>query len=95
MSDRSLHRLAVTGFIISFGLLPLSDAHAAPAADQTTAVSRTVRAWGLSLLQSFQELLGGSVESTESMANDDQDSMQDGSNPQDGVGIDPHGKPGR
>lgn len=93
MSGRSLRRLAVTGLIISFGLLPLSAAHAAPVADQT-AMSRTVRAWGLSLLQSFQELLSGQPESAEPMA-DDQDSIHDGSNPQDGVGIDPHGRPRR
>lgn len=93
MSGRSLRRIVVSGFIISFGLLPLSDAHAAPVADQTATMSRTVRAWGLSLLQSFQELLGQSPESTENTM--DEDSIHGPTDPHDGVGIDPHGKPGR
>lgn len=91
MSGRSLRRFAVTGLIISFGLLPLSAAHAAPAADQTATVSGTVRGWGLSLLQAFQEAFSYRPDSPESMAQDqDQDN---GSDPHDGVGIDPHGRP--
>lgn len=92
MSGRSLRRFAVTGLIITFGLLPLSAAHAAPVTDQTTLL-RTVGGWGFSLLQVFNQLLSGESDSAEGMATDDQDSMNDGSNPQDGVGIDPHGKP--
>ena len=91
MSGRSLRRLAVTGLIISFGLLPLSAAHAAPVADQTAAVSQTVRAWGFSLLQSFQELLGRGLDSTENSM--DEDSINRPTDPHDGVGIDPHGRP--
>jgi hypothetical protein len=89
MSGRSLRRFAVTGLIITFGLLPLSAADAAPVADQT-AISGTVRAWGLSLLQSFQDLMGGLDSTKNSM---EEDSRHDRPDPQDGVGIDPHGRP--
>jgi hypothetical protein len=91
MSGRSLHRLAVTGLMISFGLLPLSAAQAAPVSDQTATVSGTVRAWGLSLLESFQAAVGYQPDSPESMAQDQDHDI--GSDPHDGVGIDPHGRP--
>ena len=91
MSGRSLRNLAVNGLIISFGLLPLSAAHAAPVSDQTATVSGTVRAWGLSLLESFQAAVGYQPDSPESLAHD-QD-HDNGPDPQDGVGIDPHGRP--
>jgi hypothetical protein len=90
MSGRFLRRFAVTGLIITFGLLPLSAAHAAPVAGQAATVSGTVRAWGLSLLQSFQELTGGFDSTVNSM---EEDSLHDRPDPHDGVGIDPHGRP--
>lgn len=93
MSRRSLHHLAVTGLIITFGLLPLSAAHAAPVANPAATASGTVRAWGSSLLQSFQEMLGLDPDSTDHSM--DQDTINGPTDPHDGVGIDPHGRPGR
>ena len=93
MSGSSLRRFAVTGLIVTFGLLPLSTAHAAPAADQTATVSRAVRAWGLSFLQAFQELLGQSAETDSLDYAQDEDNINGPTDPHDGVGIDPHGRP--
>jgi hypothetical protein len=91
MSGSSLRRFAVTGLIITFGLLPLSTAHAAPAADQTATLSQWVRDWGFSLLQAFHGAVGHPPDSLESMTQD-QD-HDNGSDPHDGVGIDPNGRP--
>lgn len=79
--------------IITFGLLPLSTAHAAPAAHQTASVSRAIQAWGFGLLQSIQEMLGQSADTDSMDYAQDEDSINGPTDPHDGVGIDPHGRP--
>lgn len=96
MSGRVVRRLAVCGLVASFGLLPLSSAHAAPAARtaEGTAAGQ-LQALGQRVLQSFIELLPAQWAPVEAMSSHHPPGQHPGTDPRDGVGIDPHGKPGR
>ena len=94
MSVRAFRRFLVTAVVVSLVVLPLSSAQAAPADRVVRDLDRTVSQALHKLVSAFR-LFGQDAPKGNHPGNNHPGSSHPKGGPQEGTGIDPHGKPGQ